>query len=197
MSPLYFYVPCRTIFALRSRKVVPCRTVSVVLRECRPMFRQAVRLSRQAGLVWSLLHEAAWHDDRRGKYGQRECGGTTCLSHEAIADQCWIGKAQVIKAIDQLLDDGLIACMWLEPKEEGRGRWKRRYRVFHSDVVEAQRQAISVMGTLPSERAKRIRERKEAPRPEEVIADVFDDCGRGDDQGWEDEMFERAHGVLR
>lgn len=161
------------------------------------MFRQAVRLSRQAGLVWSLLHEAAWHDDRRGKHGQRECGGTTCLSHEGIADQCWIGKAQVIKAIDQLLDDGLIACMWLEPKEEGRGRWKRRYRVFHSDLVEAQRHAISVMGTLPSERAKRIRERKEAPRPEEVIADVFDDCGRGDEQGWEDEMFEKAHGVLR
>jgi hypothetical protein len=161
------------------------------------MFREAVRLGRHAGLVYGLLWEAAWHDNRPGKYGQPECGGTTAFSHEAIADQCWIGKAQVIKAVDQLLDDGLIACLWLE--RTGSGSWKRRYRVLHSSEVPGQRAAIQVMGQKPSERARAIRERKEAPRPEEVLK-LPSGCGEGyswkgrryEPQGWEDEMYEKA-----
>ena len=133
------------------------------------MFREALRLSRQAGLVYALLWEAAWHDDRRNDWGRRECGGTTALSHESIAKLCHLSKTTVIQALNDLMDDGLISCLWLEPREEGVGRWKRRYRVFHSSQVEAQREAISVMSMKPSERAIAIRDRKEEPGYEEVM----------------------------
>jgi len=151
------------------------------------MFQEAVRLSRHAGLVYGLLWEAAWHDKRPGG-----CGGTTAISHQVIAEKCWIGKAQVIKAVDQLLDDGLITCMWLE--WTGSGSWKRRYRVLHSSQVAGQRAAIEVMGKKPSERARAIRERKEAPRPEEVLKEDSAVSGRYDCNGWEDEMYEKAAG---
>lgn len=143
--------------------------MAVVLKESQPLFREALRLSRQAGLVYALLWEAAWHDDRRGKWGQRECGGTTALSHESIAKLCHLSKTTVIQAANDLMDDGLISCMWLEPRGEGPGRWKRRYRVLHSSQVEAQRHAISVMPVKPSERAAAIRDRKEQPAYGETI----------------------------
>lgn len=76
------------------------------------------------------------------------------MSHKALADLGGIGKAQVIKAIDLLLDDGLIAFMHLVPTQ--RGSWKRRYRVLHPSLVEAQRAAIETIGVPPSERARHL-----------------------------------------
>lgn len=143
--------------------------MAVVLRGGKPLFREALRLSRQAGLVYALLWEAAWHDDRRGNWGQKECGGTTTMSHESIAKLCHLSKTSVIQATNELMDDGLVACMWLEPSEECTGRWKRRYRVIHSSQVEAQRYAISQVSVKPSERARAIREMKEQPGYGETI----------------------------
>jgi len=149
--------------------------VSVVLKGDTPMFQEALRLSRQAGLVYGLLWEAAWHDDRRGKYGQRECGGTTSISHQSIAKLCHLSKTSVVQATNELMDDGLISCMWLEPSEDGIGRWKRRYRVTHSSQVEARRHVISAMPGKPSEQAKAIREKKEQPEWEEVLVACRED----------------------
>lgn len=143
--------------------------MSVVLKGDIPMFQEALRLSRQAGLVYGLLWEEAWHDDRRGKHGQRECGGTTAISHQAIAKLCHLSKTSVVQATNELMDDGLISCMWLEPSEDGIGRWKRRYRVTHSSQVESRRQVISILGKKPSEQARAIREKKEHPEWEEVL----------------------------
>lgn len=169
--------------------------MAVVLKGSRPLFREALRLSRQAGLVYSVLWEAAWHDERRGKYGRLECGGTTGLSHAAIAELCWLGKTKVIEAIDQLMDDGLITCLWLEPT--GTGSWKRRYRVLHSDHVEAQREAIKWLPVKPSVRARLIRERKESPLPEEALQHEPEPLEDIEEQGWEDGMYEKAAGGLQ
>ena len=78
------------------------------------------------------------------------------MSHKAIGDLCHLGNATVLKAIDALLDDGMIQCLHLVPS--GRGSWKRRYRVIHPEQLEGQRAAIAVMGPglLPSERAKQM-----------------------------------------
>jgi hypothetical protein len=69
---------------------------------------------------------------------------------------CHLSKTTVLKAIDALLDDGMIQCLHLVPS--GRGSWKRRYRVIHPGRLEAQRKAIAVMGPalLPSARAKQM-----------------------------------------
>lgn len=124
--------------------------LAVLLVGSCPAMREALALGGACGQVYGVMWEAAWHDQRG------ECGGTTELSHKAIADLCRLGKTTVLKAIDALLDDGLIQCLHLVPT--GRGSWKRRYRVIHPDQLEAQRGAIAVMGPalLPSERAKQM-----------------------------------------
>ena len=76
------------------------------------------------------------------------------MSHKAIADLCHISNTSVIKAVDLLLDDGLIAFMHLVPTKQG--SWKRRYRVLHPSLVEAQRAAIEAIGVPPSERVRQL-----------------------------------------
>jgi hypothetical protein len=98
------------------------------------------------------MWEAAWHDQRGS------CGGTTELSHKAIADLCHLGKATVLKAIDLLLDSGLIQFLHMVPCQGG-GSWKRRYRVTHPEQLEAQRDALWVIGVPASVRAKQARYR--------------------------------------
>lgn len=122
--------------------------LAVHLTDACPLMREALALGRECGLVYGVLWEAAWHDQRG------DCGGTTSLSHKAIADLCHISKTTVLRAIDRLLDDGLISFLHMAPTEQG--SWKRRYRVVHPTLVEAQRAAIGVIGTLPSQRAKEI-----------------------------------------
>lgn len=122
---------------------------------------EALSLSRGAGLVYGLLWENAWQDVRTDKYGRVECGGTTAISHQAIARICHLSKSTVIQAVDELMDAGLISCEWLERPSDGVGSWRRRYRVTHSSNVEALRHAIAVMPERPSERAKAMRESKE------------------------------------
>ena len=126
------------------------KPLAVLLVGSCPAMREALALGGACGQVYGVMWEAAWHDQRG------ECGGTTELSHKAIADLCHLGNATVLKAIDALLDDGLIQCLHLVPT--GRGSWKRRYRVIHPEQLEAQRAAIAVMGPalLPSERAKQM-----------------------------------------
>lgn len=117
-----------------------------------PLMREAFALGRECGAVYAVMWEAAWHDQRG------ECGGTTELSHKALADLCRMSRTTVLKAIDALLDDGLISCLGLTGSWEG-GTRKRLYRVLHPSQVEAQRAAIEVMGEAlrPSERAKLLR----------------------------------------
>jgi DNA-binding transcriptional MocR family regulator len=110
--------------------------------------RDALALGRECGLVYGVMWEAAWHDQRG------DCGGTTELSHKALADLCHMSKTTVIRAVDRLLDDGLIQFLHMVPTQSG--SWKRRYRVTHPDHVEAQRAAIEVFGIAPSDRAKRM-----------------------------------------
>ena len=107
-------------------------------------------LGRECGLVYGVMWEAAYHDQRG------DCGGTTELSHKALADLCHLGKASVIKAIDLLLDDGLIQFLHMVPT--AKGSWKRRYRVTHPDHLEAQRFAIDMIEVPASERARRVSE---------------------------------------
>lgn len=126
--------------------------MGVLLTDACPLMRDACQLGRECGLVYGVLWEAAWHD-RRG-----DCGGTTQMSHKALADVCGLGKATVLRAADLLLDDGLISCLGLVKGEKG-GTKKRIYRVIHPDHVEAQRAAIAVMGEAlsPSKRARALR----------------------------------------
>lgn len=128
--------------------------------------RQAFALGRECGAVYAVLWEAAWYD-RRG-----ECGGTTTLSHKALADLCHMSNTTVIRAIDMLLDDGLIQFLHMVPTP--RGHWKRRYRVTHPDHLEAQREALKVLGPA-SERAKRLAAaaNNKSLTPEELEEDCF------------------------
>ncbi|MFZ9569081.1 MAG: hypothetical protein ACO28M_04475, partial [Vulcanococcus sp.] len=117
-----------------------------------PMTREALALGRECGLVYGVLWEAAWHDQRG------DCGGTTEMSHKALAEICRRGNTTVVKALDRLLDDGLISCLGLTNSWHG-GTRKRIYRVIHPSQVEAQRAAIAVMGEAlrQSVRAKMLR----------------------------------------
>ena len=110
------------------------------------MVREALRLGRECGSVYGVMWEAAYHDERGN------CGGTTSLSHKALADLCHMSRTTVIKAVDRLLDDGLIQFLHLVPTAQG--TWKRRYRVTHPDHLEAQREALKVIGEPASERAR-------------------------------------------
>lgn len=121
----------------------------VLLEGACPLMREACLLGRECGLVYGVMWEAAWHD-RRGA-----CGGTTELSHKAIADLCHLGKTTVLRAVDLLLDSGLIQFMHMVPCQRG-GSWKRRYRVTHPDQLEAQRDALKAIGTPASVRAKQV-----------------------------------------
>lgn len=126
--------------------------MSVLLSDACPLMREAFALGQEAGAVYAVLWEAAWHD-RRG-----DCGGTTQMSHKSLAALCHMSNTTVMKAIDALLDDGLISCLGLVKGETG-GSKKRIYRVIHPSHVEAQRAAIAVMGEAlsPSKRARALR----------------------------------------
>lgn len=126
--------------------------MAVLLTGSCPLTREALALGRECGLVYGVLWEAAWHDQRG------ECGGTTELSHKAIADLCRISEKTVRRSVDLLLDDGLISCLGLTSSWHGGSR-KRIYRVLHPSQVEGQRVAIEVMGEAlrPSVRAKMLR----------------------------------------
>ena len=126
--------------------------MAVHLADACPLMQEACRLGRECGLVYAVLWEAAWHD-RRG-----DCGGTTQMSHKSLAALCHMSNTTVLKAVDLLLDDGLISCLGLTGSWAG-GSQKRIYRVIHPDHVEAQRAAIAVMGEglSPSKRARALR----------------------------------------
>jgi DNA-binding transcriptional MocR family regulator len=114
--------------------------------------REALALGRECGPVYGVLWEAAWHDQRG------DLGGTTELSHKALADLCHMSKTTVIRAVDLLMDDGLIQFLHMVPTKVG--SWKRRYRVTHPDHVEAQRAALEIIGGSASERAKEASSRR-------------------------------------
>jgi transcription initiation factor IIE alpha subunit len=122
--------------------------MAVRLDDACPLMREACRLGKEAGVVYAVLWEAAWHD-QRGR-----CGGTTELSHKAMADLCHMSKTTVLKSIDLLLDDGLIAFLYMVPSRQG--SWKRKYRVMHPDHVETQRAILGVYDKSASERAKEL-----------------------------------------
>ena len=122
--------------------------MAILLKGTCPLMREALALGRECGLVYGVMWEAAFHDD------DGECGGTTELSHKAIADLCHLGKATVIRAVDRLLDDGLIQFLHMVPSTSG--SWKRRYRVTHPSQLEWQRQVIDLHEVPASERARRL-----------------------------------------
>mgnify|MGYP003347085770 CR=1 FL=1 len=113
-----------------------------------PLMREALALGQECGVVYGVLWEAAWHDQRGS------CGGTTELSHKALAGLCRMSKGTVLRAVDRLLDDGLIQFLHMVPTKQG--SWKRRYRVTHPEQVEAQRAVIELFEVPASERAKRV-----------------------------------------
>ena len=104
-----------------------------------PRMQEAFQLGRECGAVYAVMWEAAWHDDR-GQFG-----GTTQISHKALADICGMSSKTVIKAVDLLMDDGLISCEGMTHSWGG-GSQKRIYRVTHPDQLEARRAAIETMG---------------------------------------------------
>ncbi len=121
--------------------------MAVLLAGSCPMMREALRLGKECGAVYGVMWEAAFYDERG------DCGGTTSLSHKALADLCHMSRTTVIKAVDRLLDDGLIQFLHLVPTPQG--TWKRRYRVTHPEQLEVQREVLALFGEPASERAKR------------------------------------------
>ena len=104
------------------------------------MVEEALEVSPTALLVYVFLWDSAWvhHDDENGN------SGTTKWSHKGIADKLHLGKATVLKAINGLLDAGLIQHNGYLPT--GKGSSKASYRITHPEMLEAQRHAIKVMG---------------------------------------------------
>lgn len=121
--------------------------MAVLLAGSCPMMREALRLGKECGAVYGVMWEAAFYDERG------DCGGTTSLSHKALADLCHMSRTTVIRAVDRLLDDGLIQFLHLVPTPQG--TWKRRYRVTHPEQLEVQREVLALFGEPASERAKR------------------------------------------
>ena len=112
------------------------------LRGEQPLIREALEVGSSALLVYVLLWESA------EKHHEKRTGGTTTWSHKGLGKELRLGNATVLKAINGLLDAGLIQRAGVVPCA---GTWKQRYRVTHPQMLAAQRYAISVMGP-PSER---------------------------------------------
>ena len=117
------------------------------LRGTKPLIEEALKVGPRALLVY------VWLWDSAEKHHESDTGGTTTWSHKALADKLRMSNTTVIASINGLLDAGLIQREGLVPPQGGKGSWKNRYRVTHPQMLEAQRQAISVMGP-PSERPK-------------------------------------------
>ena len=115
------------------------------LRGTKPLIAEALAVSPAALLVYIFMWDSAeiHYDDENGN------SGTTKWSHKGIAKELRLGKTTVLKAIDGLLDAGLIQRNGYVPT--GKGSPKLSYRVTHPGMLDAQRYAISVMG-LPSQR---------------------------------------------
>jgi len=125
--------------------------MAVLLTDVTPPIQEVAQLGQQAVAVYGLLFQSA-HQDRRygtGDGGQRrDCGGTTYWSHKGIADTLSMSKTTVVKAIDQLLDNGFISIIGYH--SNGRGTPQRIYRVTHPKDLEAQRYVISLFDEPPS-----------------------------------------------
>ena len=109
--------------------------------ECPPM-REVLELGRAAGLVYALMWESAFRDERG------ECGGTTEWSVKGLAGACRLGKASVIDALKGLMDEGFIQVVGVLNTSKGKKRW---WRVTHPSLLDGVRYGIKMTG-LPSER---------------------------------------------
>lgn len=137
--------------------------MSVKLRgECPPM-REVLKLGRAAGLVYGVMWESAFRDERG------ECGGTTDWSVKGLARECRLGKGSVIDALKGLMDEGYIQVLGVMNTRDGKKRW---WRVTHPRMLEAVRYGIEMTG-LPSEKYNEMLDRAACKRDDELCLTLF------------------------
>ena len=120
--------------------------MTVLLTNVNPPLLEVAKLGAKVLGVYTLLWEAAKRDVRG------DCGGTTSWSTSGLASHLSMSRNTVQKALDVLLDSGWISV--IGTTSSGVGKPHRIYRVLHPSLVEAQQNALDVIGTQPSIRYK-------------------------------------------
>ena len=132
--------------------------MSIILTDALPPLQDVAKLGAKASQVYGILWQSAAMDVRYDKRKhlpwelRRDCGGTTSWSKKALAGHIGSQRSTVSKAIDKLLDDGLITVIGLVPSSTGSPH--HLYRVIHPDQIEHQRHVISLFNEPPSVRWK-------------------------------------------
>lgn len=114
-----------------------------------PLYQDAITLGASAARVYLFLWDAASMDSCRKIYN------TNNYTIKGIAGELKMHRTTVGKAIDKLLDNGLLSI--IAEEENGNGSRNTVWGVTHSDWIQNVRHAISIMGDLPSIRLQKMR----------------------------------------
>ncbi len=114
-----------------------------------PLYHDAIALGTSAAKVYVFLWEAAAMDNCRKIYN------TNNWTIKGIASELGMKRETVSRAVDKLLDDGLLSI--IAEEENGNGSRNTVWGVTHSDWVANVRYAIDIMGDKPSVRLKKMR----------------------------------------
>ena len=114
-----------------------------------PLYRDAIALGTSAAKVYVFLWDAAAMDSCRKIYN------TNNWTIKGIASEIGMHRSTVAKAVNKLLDDGLLQIIGEE--ENTNGSRNIIWGVTHSDWIANVRYAVDIMGDLPSTRLKKMR----------------------------------------
>ena len=123
-----------------------------------PLYQDAIALGSSAAKVYLFLWKAASMDHCKKIYN------TNNWTIKGIASEVGMKRETVGRAVDKLLDDGLLSV--IAEEENGNGSRNTIWGVTHSDWIINVRYAVDMMGDKPSVRLKKMRTKaKKATTP--------------------------------
>ena len=123
-----------------------------------PLYQDAIALGSSAAKVYLFLWKAAGMDHCRKIYN------TNNWTIKGIASEVGMKRETVGRAVDKLLDDGLLSV--IAEEENGNGSRNTIWGITNSDWITNVRYAVDMMGDKPSVRLKKMRTKaKKAKAP--------------------------------
>ena len=121
-----------------------------------PLYQDAIALGSSAAKVYLFLWKAASMDHCKKIYN------TNNWTIKGIASEVGMKRETVGRAVDKLLDDGLLSV--IAEEENGNGSRNTIWGVTHSDWIINVRYAVDMMGDKPSVRLKKMRTKAKKAR---------------------------------
>ena len=135
--------------------------MSVILTNAEPMLTEVNKdLGKKATQIYLFLWDLAVRDVEQDSrkhlpwHMRRDCGGLTYVSVRGISNYLEMSHNTVQKHLNSLLDHGYIQ---ISAVTKLNGYDRVVWRATYTDVLEAVRHSICVMGDKPSERLRKIR----------------------------------------